>query len=257
MEIERYNDDKQSSCFRKFGLYKSDKTFMCSRSTIEKFSQCPTCFYVEHVIGLKPPPSPGWSLNNAVDELVKNETDRHRELGTTPEILEQYDFKVFHHEKLEDWRTMNKGIRFKDEERNIDFYGLIDDVFVNSLGELVIMDTKSISKQTDISESKHLWNNGSAYKRQLEIYSWLFQKNGFSVSSTGYLLYYNAIKKTDEFNGVMKFKTSLISLELDTSWIEPCITNMIECLQKPTIPPSNQKCNQCIYWKLMKSFLND
>lgn len=251
----RYNGVNGPLCIKTRGTYKPEETtFLCSRSSLEKFSNCPTCFYMEQKIGLKPPPSAGWAINSAVDELVKDEMDRHRMNGTTPEILKDTGLQLFCHENLNNWRETSKGIRYKDEQMNIDFYGAIDDVLVNEHGELVMMDTKSTSKKDDILTSENVWNNGLSYKRQLEIYSWLFQKNGFPVSSTGYLLYYNGIKKSNEFNGIMKFKTTLVPFELDTIWVDFCIMDMIECLQQESIPQWNDKCDQCLYWKLYQSF---
>lgn len=245
----RYNN--KSPCIKTKGTYDKRRTFRCSRSTIERYFNCPSCFYMEDVIGLKKPPMPGWSLNSAVDELVKDEMTRHRRDGTTPEVLQKKNLKLFHHEKISHWQE--KGISFYDENTDIEYYGLVDDVLVNEKGELVIVDTKSTCKDKNIVSSKSVWNNGVAYKRQLEIYSYLFQKNGFPVSSTGYLLYYNAIKKTDDFNGVMKFKITLVPYELDTTWIEPLINQMINCLKQKIIPSCNEDCDYCLYLKLNKT----
>jgi hypothetical protein len=71
---------------------------------------------------------------------------------------------------------MNKGIRFLNEEINTEYYGLVDDVLVNEMGELVMLDTKSTSK------------------------------NGFSVTSTGYLYYFNTIKDETDLSSIMRFK---------------------------------------------------
>ena len=122
----------------------------------------------------------------------------------------------------------------------------MDDVLVNKMGELVMVDTKSTSKKEEMTTLENVFNNGKTYQRQLEIYSYLFQKNGFPVNSTGYLLYYNSIKGETDFNGIMRFKTNLLPMKLDTSWIESCLENLHECLQKDEAPPPSEDCDFCL-----------
>jgi hypothetical protein len=56
-----------------------NKEYKISRSKIELFTECPRCFYLEVVKGVKRPSMPGFSLNSAVDELLKKEFDILRE----------------------------------------------------------------------------------------------------------------------------------------------------------------------------------
>ena len=60
---------------RKTSFYQndSDKPFIISRSKFSNFIDCPRCFYLDRVKGLKEPSMPGWALNSAVDELLKKE----------------------------------------------------------------------------------------------------------------------------------------------------------------------------------------
>ena len=54
----------------------SNEKFKISRSKFSNFLDCKRCFYLERVKGLKDPGMPGWSLNSAVDELLKKEFDK-------------------------------------------------------------------------------------------------------------------------------------------------------------------------------------
>ena len=56
----------------------SNEKFKISRSKFSNFLDCKRCFYLERVKGLKDPGMPGWSLNSAVDELLKKEFDALR-----------------------------------------------------------------------------------------------------------------------------------------------------------------------------------
>ena len=50
----------------------------------------------------------------------------------------------------------------------------------------------------DWNETFTKYEYAKAYKRQLEMYQWLFKKYGFQVAKEAYLLYFNG-KKNDEF----------------------------------------------------------
>ena len=66
--------DAASFRTRKTSIYdkKSNTPFKISRSKFFNFLSCKRCFYLDRVKGLKEPSMPGWALNVAVDELLKN-----------------------------------------------------------------------------------------------------------------------------------------------------------------------------------------
>ena len=49
--------------------------FRLSRSRIENFLNCPRCFYLDRKLGVDQPPGYPFSLNAAVDTLLKKEFD--------------------------------------------------------------------------------------------------------------------------------------------------------------------------------------
>lgn len=77
---------------RKGNLYQKglEKPFSISRSKIDLFLECPRCFYLDRKLGLGRPSMPGFSLNSAVDALLKNEFDLLREKGQAHELMEKY-----------------------------------------------------------------------------------------------------------------------------------------------------------------------
>ena len=50
-----------------------EKEYKISRSKIDLFLECPRCFYLDVKGLVKRPSGPGFSLNSAVDELLKKE----------------------------------------------------------------------------------------------------------------------------------------------------------------------------------------
>tara|TARA_Y100001949_G_scaffold49146_1_gene40974 strand:- start:6700 stop:7452 length:753 start_codon:yes stop_codon:yes gene_type:complete len=231
--------------------YNPDKIFKISRSKIELFFNCPTCFYKDAKIGLRKPPMPGWAINSAVDDLLKKEMDYCRSQDRPHGIFKEngLNIKPFIHEDIEKWQHTFTGIQYNDEKHNFLIYGGVDDIMIDEDDKLVVVDFKATAKKADILSSADVYDNGKSYKRQLEIYSWLLQKNNFDVSNTGYLMYYNGDASKPHLGKEMHFRRTLVPFELDTSWIDPMVDDIYNCLQKDEIPYGNDNCEECIYLK--------
>src|SRR3989344_1965574 len=80
--------------------------FKLSRTKIDNFLKCPRCFYLDRRYGVGQPPGFPFTLNSAVDFLLKKEFDAHRAVGTRHPLMENYgiDATPFDHEKLSQWR---------------------------------------------------------------------------------------------------------------------------------------------------------
>jgi CRISPR/Cas system-associated exonuclease Cas4 (RecB family) len=232
-------------------IYSKDNTdpYKLSRTRIENFCRCKKCFYLEEKLGISRPASFPFNLNNAVDELLKEEFDSFR--GTDknhPYIVENgLDAKPFDHPEIEDWRTRNKGIGFLDEDTNLYFYGLVDDVWINTkTDQLILVDYKATSKKGEVSLDAP-WQ--ISYKRQLEIYQWLFRKNGFDVQNIGYFVYCNGVKENVMFNNELKFNVKLLPYKGDDSWIDKTVKEIYKVLNSDDIPEPNPNCEYCRYVK--------
>lgn len=233
---------------RKFGLYNPNDTkpFRLSRSKIDLFIKCPRCFYLDRVLGIGQPPGFPFSLNSAVDKLLKKEFDIHRADKTAHPMMKSYGLNAipFQHEKMNEWRENFKGIQFLHEPTNLIITGAIDDVWINPQGELIIVDYKATSKEAEVTLDAD-WQDG--YKRQMEVYQWLFRKNGFKVSDTGYFVYCNGKTDREAFDGKLEFDIKLIPYTGKTNWIEQTIFDIKKCLDSPTIPQSGDDCDYCKY----------
>src|SRR4030042_2582652 len=84
----------------------SDAPFKLSRTKINDFLSCPRCFYLDRRLGIGQPPSYPFTLNSAVDKLLKKEFDIHRAKNTAHPLMKKYkvDAIPFAHEKIEEWR---------------------------------------------------------------------------------------------------------------------------------------------------------
>jgi len=239
-----YNLKRKSNLFDQ----SSSKPFKISRAKIELFLECPRCFYLDRKLGIPRPRSYPFTLNNAVDQLLKTEFDIHRAEKTRHPLMEEYhiDAVPFQHEKMEEWRNNFKGIQYLHQPTNLLITGAIDDLWINSKGELIIVDYKATSKKKEVSLDED-WQ--ISYKRQMEIYQWLFRKNGFQVSETGYFVYCNGLADKKAFDKKIEFSVKLIPYKGDDSWIEKTIFDIYQCLISDKIPENSPDCPYCLYTK--------
>lgn len=233
------------------GIYnpKSAEAFKLSRSKIDLFIQCPRCFYFDRRLGIGRPPGFPFSLNSAVDHLLKLEFDIHRANGTKHPLIEKYgvDAIPIAHKDLDKWRHNFTGIQFLHTPTNFLITGAIDDLWQNSKGEYIIVDYKATSKDEDIKELDKEWHDG--YKRQMEIYQWLLRQNGYKVSDTGYFVYCNGRKDRKAFDGKLEFDITLIPYKGNDLWVEKKIIEAHKCLNQGVIPEADKSCDYCNYIK--------
>ncbi len=230
----------------------SKTPFKLSRSKIELFINCPHCFYLDKRLGVGQPPGYPFTLNSAVDKLLKKEFDIYRDRQTNHPLMEANGIKAvpFKHEKLDFWRdALRGGIEYLHGPTNLLFSGAIDDIWVAPDGRLFIVDYKSTSKEGEVNIDAP-WQ--ISYKRQMEIYQWLFRRNAFNVSSTGYFVYCNGNTGKEAFDAKLEFDIKIIPYEGNDAWIEPEIFQMHKCLMSPVIPEHSADCDFCAYQKALK-----
>ena len=240
---------------RKRNLYNNNPdTYALSRSKIDMFLDCPRCFYLDRKLGLSQPSMPGWPLNSAVDHLLKREFDHYRKLQQPHPIMVQYGIEAvpFLHPDLPIWRDdvyHYVGASVVDEQTGFQLQGIIDDVWVSPQGELHIVDYKATSTASEISlEDEYK----QAYKRQMEIYQWIFRRMGFKVSPVGYFVFANALKDRPFFENKLEFELTILPHYGDDSWVSPTLVEMKKVLECDTLPDANPECEYCEYRRLIK-----
>ncbi len=220
--------------------------FKLSRSKIELFTECPRCFYFDRRFGVGRPPGFPFTLNSAVDTLLKKEFDIHRARGSRHPLMEAYgvDAVPFQHEMMNEWRENFKGIQYFHRPTNFVITGAVDDIWINSKKELIVVDYKATSTTSEITLDAE-YRGG--YKRQMEIYQWLLRKNNFKVSDTGYFVYANGDKDKEAFDAKLEFKVQIIPYIGNDKWIEPVLGEIQKCLKGDIIPDASEKCEYCSY----------
>lgn len=184
-----------------------------SRSKLELFLECPRCFYDDVASGCGRPGGPPFTLNLAVDALFKAEFDGYRARGEPHPLFATVglDAVRFRHDALETWRMNFKGVRWKDGRTGWTFFG------------------------------------APAYRRQLEIYQFLVEQVGFRVEPRSWLVYANGIKDSAAFNDRLHFRTSMIPVDGDRSWVEVAFRKAVALLEGGVRPEAAEDCEWCEY----------
>lgn len=225
----------------------SEKPFRISRTKVELFVNCPRCFYLDRRLGVSQPPSFPFNLNNAVDTLLKKEFDHYRGRGLPHPIMTKFGIKAvpFQHESLETWRdSLRGGIEYYHEKSNLILAGGVDDLWLNQDSEICVVDYKATAKAERPTLDAD-WQ--MSYKRQIEMYVWLFRKNNFKVSDDSYFVYCNADVHKPNFQSTLFFDVQIITYKTNTDWIEDVLVKASACLRQAEIPPFSETCNYCLY----------
>mgnify|MGYP001027448165 CR=1 FL=1 len=218
-----------------------------SRSKIEDFVQCPRCFYLDIKVGIKKPQGPPFTLNAAVDYLLKKEFDIHRAENKTHPLMEKYKIKAvpFNFKDLAKWR--NSGIRYYDPETNLEISGKIDDIWIDENNYLIVVDYKATSTSLEITLDGGGYKD--SYKREVEIYQWLLRKNGFKVAKVSYFVYVNALKDRKAFDGKLEFDLKILKYQGDDGWVDKTLFEIRSVLEKNILPKPSTNCEFCRYFK--------
>ena len=236
-------------------IYKPNQKedFKISRGKFSDYLTCPRCFYLDRVKGLKPPGTPGWTLNETTDLLLKKEFDNCRERQIPHRLFNKYGLNhvvPYKHRDIDKWRnSLSAGLRIKYKNSNIILTGGLDDVWIDlNTQELIVVDYKSQSNPKGVNAGDY-WKDPfhMGYKIQMDFYVYLLIKMGFQVKNTSYFLVCNADRHKEGFYGQMFFEEHLIPYNWNIDWIEERIDQMISLMNQDVIPSPNKSCNNCAY----------
>ena len=231
-----------------------------SRSKWDSFIKCPLCFYLKAKHDINPPGQPGHPINSRVDRLLKEEFDRLRIKGEPHPIFKKYNlnFVPYNLEKevLDTYRNNRKGLEAKSTKTKFVLFGALDDLWFNKdTNEIIVLDYKATSnkKLQDYTNSSAHYHK--SYLRQLDFYAYLLKLNKYNVSKTGYWLICNAANEDQKiFENQLSFKTTLLSYNLRTDYIEDILVKLEKCLEMETPPASGKVCDNCRWFNERNDF---
>ena len=240
---------RASSCYSP----NQKEDFKISRGRFSNFLTCKRCFYLDRVKGLEPPGTPGWTLNETTDLLLKKEFDycRERQIPHRLFIENQLSNVVpFDHPEIDNWRdSLHKGLILRHKDTNIILTGGIDDIWQHNISKkLIVVDYKSQAKLGRVDKQDYLEDPyHEAYKIQMDFYAYLLFGMGYDVHQTSYFLVCNAKRDDQEFNKRMNFDEYLVPYNWNIDWIENKIDEMVNLMNNRQIPEPNLSCKNCAY----------
>ena len=266
------------------GVYKPEnpEPYEVSRSRIEAFINCPACFWLDRVKGVKFPGMPSFLLNSATDTLLKKDFNKYRDLQKPHPFMKRNGLGhlvPFQHEDFETWtKSLQLGLKTYHEKSNLIIGGGLDDVWHDpKTNELFIVDYKSTAgKRTeDLSKLEPINLRGrykEGYKRQMEMYQWILRAimkekaQDYEVSNTGYFVYVNGdqhfedgMLRDEENKADMSFDVQLLTYEGNDAWVEKKILELKDCLNSSVCPEHTKTGNgqkgedPCEYYTFLKS----
>ena len=136
---------------------------------------------------------------------------------------------------LEVWRNNLRGVSYTDKQGNI-LRGAVDNILVKD-GKLIVLDYKT--RGYALKEDTHEY-----YQKQLDIYNFLLQKNGYATENYGYLLFYHPSHVLE--GGEVIFNTDLIKMTTNPSSGEKIFKEALKALSGKCPPQHKHKdCEWC------------
>ncbi len=212
-----------------------------SRSKIELFLECPRCFWLDLREKIKRPPPAPYTINNAIDYLLKQEFDAYREKGKPHPIMVKNNIDAIPLDvpEMSKWRHNFTGVQYEDMENDFLLYGAVDDVWVNPAGELIVVDYKATgAKEHKIYDS---------YRRQMEVYQWLLAQLGHKVSPRGYFVFAKVNKAEGFEKASLSFDLIVEPCVGDNAWIPKAVRNARLTFDFDIPPVAAIDCEYCAY----------
>jgi len=240
---------------RKSSVYKPNQKeeFKISRGKFSDFLTCPRCFYLDRVKGIVSPGTPGWTLNETTDILLKKEFDKCREKQIAHRIhIENglHNLVPFKHPDMDKWRdSLHHGLMTRYNNKNIILTGGVDDIWQNKeTKELIVVDYKSQANTKEVETQSYLdYPYHDGYKIQMDYYAYLLKEMEFDVCKTSFFLVCNADRNAEGFFGKLDFSETLIPYDWNVDWIPEKLEEMLKTLNSSNIPDSNESCMNCAY----------
>jgi hypothetical protein len=216
-----------------------------SRSKIDLFIECPRCLYLDVARGIRRPSGPPFTLNNAVDALMKAEFDRYRAAGTPHPMFATAGLEAvpFRHPDLDRWRHNFTGVRWRDQETGWTLCGAVDDLWQTPSGEIIVADYKATAR-SEMPTTRTLY---PSYRRQMDVYQFLVRRQGLTVSNRGWFVYVNGDGRATEFGEKLCFRSALVPYDGDDAWVLDAFRRAVATIGQPNPPALKEDCAYCAY----------
>ncbi len=218
-----------------------DTGIRLSPSALNLFLECPRCFWLDKVKGIKRPGAPFSTLPTGMDLLIKRHFDKYRaEDKMPPELAGKVKGKLLDDQALlKKWRNWRSGLAYRDKGTDAVLSGALDECFLD--GDIYIpVDYKTRGFPLKADSLKY-------YQHQLDCYTFLLEANDLKHASFAYLVYY--ILSDLKENGDVKFSIEAIKVDTHPQDALKVFQDAVVLLRGDE-PEPNSNCGYCA-WKGM------
>ena len=205
----------------------NNRPIKLSPNSLNLYYECPLCFWLDKRMRIRRPQPYPYALNAAVDVLLKEEFDKYRKKGELHPLLAANNIpaKLFPNQKLlDEWRNNFKGIRYYDPTLDATLFGAVDDILEFSDGRLAPLDYKSTGSKVPTVYDR--------FQLQMDIYTYLLEKNGYKTIKKGCLAFY-IVDKENGFEDKLPFKKEIHMIDTDSSYIQNLFEEAVNLLRGP------------------------
>lgn len=225
-----------------------EKKIQLSPNSLNLYLECPHCFWLEKKMGIRRPPPYPYALNAAVDVLLKEEFDDYRSRGERHPLLIDSNIpaKLFANQSLlNQWRSNFSGIRYYDADLDATLFGAVDDILEFEDGKLAVMDYKSTGSQVA--------NIYDRFQLQMDVYTYLLEKNGYKTTRKGYLAFY-VVDKSKGFVDRLPFRKEIHAVDANPDDVYASFKEAVLVLRQDKPPAHNPDCKFKYWFDGAKSF---
>lgn len=218
------------------------KAFRLSPSALNLYRDCPRCFWLEKVKGIKRPRGIYPSLPTGMDRVIKDYFDTYRAKGALPPEFNPGrlpNLQLYSNQKqLDLWRDWKTGPALEEPDGST-LSGALDDLLVCD-GKYIPFDYKTKGEALRDGDAERYGER--YYQNQIDCYALLLERNGLPQAEFGYLVFYTP-KQVRE-NGWVGFNVMPVRVMTDTSRALKTFRQAVELLKGP-IPQIAPNCEYC------------
>lgn len=207
-----------------------------SASSLSLFNECPRCFYLQVKERIRRPQGIPMPLYMKMDSLVKDYFDGFRsKSGLPPQLEGLVEGRLLdNQELLNKWRNWRSGLTFIDKKAGAKLVSALDDCLISEDNRFLPLDYKS---KGDIRDDSHIF-----HQKQLDIYTWLLEENGYPTKDVGYLVFFAPLKIQN--NNLIKFNIVPKRIETSKDNAKNLFYKAVNLLNG-SIPEKHENCDYC------------
>lgn len=210
-----------------------------SASTLNLFLECPRCFWLHINKNIRRPEKPVATITTGLDRVIKEYFNQYRKQGRLPPLLEgKIPGKLI--SSLPNW------LEFVDRSHDAKLYGYLDECLEIDNNLYAVLDHKT---RGSIPENTH-----PAYQLQMDVYTFLLEKNNYPTKRLAYLVYY--IPKEGLLHNGFQFHLHITEVKTEPERAKDIFYSAVSILKEGKTPKAKEECSYCNWLNLMKEVLH-